>query len=312
MGGLLGLFDDIAALVRIAAASADDVATATGKATSKAAGLLVDDAAVLPGHMAEVVNDRELPIIKRVAIGSLRTKLLFVAPALLLLSAVLPAALTPLLVLGGLYLAYEGAHKIHGKLTHTHEVKGHEAEVLARDEDEVVAGALKTDTVLSAEILTIALNEVSGDTGLAMQAVVLVIVSILVTILIYGAVALIVRTDNVGLRLINEGGSRADLGRRLVRAMPKIMAVLTVVGTFMMLVVSGHIFAEALHVYEIDAPYDLLHEAADFGRAAPGLLGGAVGWVLDAVVASGIGLVVGMPLAFIVPAVQKALGRGHH
>lgn len=312
MGGLLGLFDDIAALVRIAAASADDVATATGKATSKAAGLLVDDAAVLPGHMAEVVNDRELPIIRRVAVGSLRTKLLFVAPALLLLSAVLPAALTPLLVLGGLYLAYEGAHKIHGKLTGHHAVKGHEAEVLARDEDEVVAGALKTDTVLSAEILTIALNEVSGDTGLLMQAVVLVIVSILVTILIYGAVALIVRTDNVGLSLIADGGTRADLGRRLVRAMPRIMAVLTVVGTFMMLVVSGHIFAEALHTYDRDIAYDLIHAAEDLGRNAPGLLGGVFGWLLDAIAASVIGLIVGMPLAISLPPLMKRFGRGDH
>ena len=312
MGGLLGLFDDIAALVRIAAASADDVATATGKATSKAAGLLVDDAAVLPGHMADVVNDRELPIIKRVAIGSLRTKLLFVAPALLLLSALLPAALTPLLVLGGLYLAYEGAHKIHGKLTHQHEVKGHEAEVIARDEDEVVAGAIRTDAVLSAEILTIALNEVSGDTGLAMQAVVLLVVSILVTILIYGAVALIVRTDNIGLRLINEGGTRADLGRRLVRAMPKVMTGLTVLGTFMMLVVSGHIFAEALHTYDLDLAYDALHAAEDLGRTAPGLLGGAAGWLLDALAASVIGLVVGMPLAVVVPPLKARLGLGGH
>ena len=312
MGGLLGLFDDIAALVRIAAASADDVATATGKATSKAAGLLVDDAAVLPGHMAEVVNDRELPIIRRVAIGSLRTKLVFIAPALLLLSALLPAALTPLLVLGGLYLAYEGAHKIHGKLTGHHAVKGHEAEVIARDEDEVVAGAIRTDAVLSAEILTIALSEVSGDTGLGMQAVVLVVVSILVTVLIYGAVALIVRTDNVGLALIEDGGERADLGRRLVRSMPKVMLGLTVLGTFMMLVVAGHIFAEALHTYEVDVAYDLVHAAADFGGTAPGLLGGVFGWLLDAVVAAIIGLVVGMPLAVVVPPLQARLGGSRH
>ncbi|MDN5716386.1 MAG: DUF808 domain-containing protein, partial [Janibacter sp.] len=157
-GGLFALLDDISVLARAAAASIDDVAAASGRASVKAAGVVVDDTAVTPRYVEGIDPKRELPIIKRITIGSMRNKLLFIVPAILLLNAFLPWLLSPLLMLGGTYLCFEGAEKIWEKLS------GHgadaELDAAAKDEDSIVKGAVTTDFILSAEIMVISLKAV--------------------------------------------------------------------------------------------------------------------------------------------------------
>ena len=201
-GGLVALLDDVAAMARIAAASVDDIAAGSARAGAKAAGVIIDDAAVTPQYVTGVKPARELPMIWRIARGSLINKLLIILPALLVLSTFLPQALTPLLMLGGGYLSYEGAHKVWEKLRGQHaerteeptQLKGKEAE------DSVVRGAITTDFILSCEIMVISLNEVAAESLFA-RAMILIVVAIGITALVYGAVALIVKMDDVGLAL---------------------------------------------------------------------------------------------------------------
>ncbi len=240
-GGLVALLDDIAAMAKLAAASVDDVAAAAGRASAKAAGVVVDDTAVTPRYVQGLTPDRELPIIKRIALGSLRNKLLIITPAALLLSQFVPWLLTPILMLGGTYLCYEGAEKIWEK------VAGHEhaeAEVDAGDVDhekKVTTGAIRTDFILSAEIMVIALNEVS-DEPFVSRAVILVVVAILITVLVYGVVGLIVKMDDIGLHLAGrESGTAQTVGRGMVAGMPKLLSALSTIGIVAMLWVGGHI-----------------------------------------------------------------------
>lgn len=306
MGGLLGLLDDVIALARLAAASADDVASMAGKATAKAAGVLVDDAAVTPQYVRGIAAQRELPIIAAITKGSLRNKFLVVLPVLLLLSQFAAFLLTPLLMLGGAYLVYEGAHSLHGKLTGHGKVAGHETEVVARDEDKVVADAVRTDLILSAEIMTIALKEVGLEAGLLQRAAVLAVVAILITVLVYGVVALIVKADDVGLALIEDGGGREALGRRIVTAMPAVMAGLAWLGTFMLLAVGGHLFYVGLHEFRVDLLYDVIHGADEAVRDAAGAAGGFLGWAVDTVLSA----VVGLALGWLILTVKNAVTRG--
>lgn len=227
--GLFGLLDDIAALARMAAASLDDVAGATAKASAKAAGVVVDDTAVTPQYVHGVTAEREVPIIKRIAKGSMRNKLVFILPAAMLLSQFLPGALTPLLMCGGTYLVYEGAHKIwgairgHGEHAPPSAVQGPDAE------NTVVAGAVRTDFILSAEIMVIALNEVAEEPFFA-RAVILVLVALGITVLVYGVVALIVKMDDVGLALAQRDSPFSQrFGRGMVKAMPTVLNVISVV-----------------------------------------------------------------------------------
>lgn len=293
MGGLLGLLDDVLALVRLAAGATDDVVTAAGKATSKAAGVLIDDAAVTPQYVRGIAAARELPIIVAITKGSLRNKFLFVLPALLLLSSLAPFLLTPLLMLGGGYLAYEGAHSLHGKLTGHGRVKGHEGEVVRRDESKIVADAVRTDLILSTEIMTIALNEVGLESGVVQRAAVLAVVAVVITLLVYGVVALIVKADDLGLALIEDGGARAQVGRRIVNAMPVVMTTLAWVGTFMLLAVGGHLFYVGLHDFNVDVLYGPIHAADEAVREAAGGAGGFLGWATDTVLSSLVGLALG-------------------
>src|SRR6187455_420666 len=195
-GGLFALLDDVAALARIAAASLDDVGAAAGRASAKAAGVVVDDTAVTPQYVQGVAAHREVPIIKRIAKGSLRNKLLFILPAALLLSQFAEFLLTPLLMVGGTYLCYEGAEKVWEKIS-GHEAKAQDPdEVASMDaaahEKQVVSSATRTDFILSAEIMVIALNEVA-DQGLVARAIILLVVAVLITALVYGVVGLIVK-----------------------------------------------------------------------------------------------------------------------
>src|SRR3954447_10708335 len=226
--GLAALLDDVAVLARAAAASVDDIAAGAGQASVKAAGVIVDDAAVTPRYVQGFRPERELPMIRRIAVGSLRNKILFILPAALALSELLPGLLTPILMLGGIYLCYEGAEKLWEWVgPHAAHAETPVSEQGPEHEEALVSSAIRNDFILSAEIMVIALNEVA-DQPLLSRAVILVFVALVITALVYGAVALIVKMDDIGLRLAQtRGGLAASFGHGLVRAMPIVLSVLS-------------------------------------------------------------------------------------
>lgn len=301
-GGLFALLDDIAVLAKAAAASIDDVGAAAGRASAKAAGVIVDDTAVTPRYVEGLDPKRELPIIKKIAIGSLRNKLLFILPAALLLSQFLPWALTPLLMIGGTYLCFEGAEKIWEKVSHHpegHADELHEGAQVA-DEKDIVSGAVRTDFILSAEIMVISLNEVASEPLLS-RAIILVVVALAITALVYGVVALIVKMDDVGLNLAARGnGVASRLGRGMVAAMPKVLTTLSTVGIAAMIWVGGHILLLGLHDlsemlgwHVLALPYEWVHHAEEAVHGATGALGGILGWVTNTIGSAILGLIVG-------------------
>jgi predicted DNA repair protein MutK len=251
--GLFALLDDVATIAKVAAASIDDIGAAASKAGVKAAGVVVDDTAVTPRYLTGFTPDRELPIIWRITKGSLRNKLVFIVPVLLLLSAVAQWAITPLLMVGGAYLCFEGAEKVwHSWTAKDHSLEEDVALVADKNHEEaMVSGAIRTDFILSAEIMVIALNEVL-DEAFAMRAATLVVVAILITVAVYGVVGLIVKMDDIGLHM-SKGKAAAGraVGRGLVALMPKLLAALAVIGTAAMLWVGGQIVLHGLHVFHI-------------------------------------------------------------
>lgn len=347
-GGLAALLDDIAALAKLAAASVDDVGAAAGRASAKAAGVVIDDTAVTPRYVHGFDPKRELPIIRRIAVGSLRNKLLFILPAALLLSQFLPWLLTPILMVGGTYLAFEGAEKLyelvsgHGKGGHgkgAHDETGHDegphggtegapASVeqhhspregvavedvpLTAAEDEatektMVAGAIRTDFILSAEIMVIALNEVA-DEPLLSRATILVVVAIGITLLVYGVVALIVKMDDIGLHLATtRRGAAAAAGRMLVRAMPKVLAVLSTVGIVAMLWVGGHILLVGVDELGWHGLYDLVHHWEEAAHTVPGV-GSFLAWLTNTLASALIGLVVGAVVVLVMHLLPRRKG----
>ncbi|MGC4897385.1 DUF808 domain-containing protein [Micromonospora sp. DT31] len=289
-GGLVALLDDVAVLARAAAASIDDIGAAAAKAGAKAAGVVVDDAAVTPQYVRSLAAERELPIIKRIAVGSLRNKFFIILPAVLLLSQFVPWLLTPILMLGGAYLCYEGAEKVWAKIAH-HGADG-AGEEKVQDEKTLVSGAVRTDLILSAEIMVISLNEVI-DEPFWSRLVILAVVAVVITVLVYGVVALIVKMDDVGLRLAQRSGAVATFGRGLVRAMPMVLSVLTVVGTAAMLWVGGHILLLGTNELNLPFLYDAVHHVEVAAHDATGVLGGLVGWLVNTVASAILGLIVG-------------------
>ena len=293
-GGLAALLDDIAALAKLAAASVDDVGAAAGRASAKAAGVVIDDTAVTPRYVHGFTPDRELPIVRRIAVGSVRNKLLFILPAALLLSQFLPGLLTPILMVGGTYLAYEGAEKIYELISgHAKEATTVPAAVKGEDtERTMVSGAIRTDFILSAEIMVIALNEVA-DEPLVSRALILVVVALGITVLVYGVVALIVKLDDLGLHLAATGpGAAAATGRLLVRSMPVVLAVLSTVGIAAMLWIGGHILLVGVDDLGWHAPYELVHHAEEAFHEVAGI-GGLLAWLANTLASALIGLVVG-------------------
>ena len=286
--GLAALLDDVAALARAAAASVDDVAAGAGRASTKAAGVIVDDAAVTPRYVQGFEPERELPMIKRIAVGSLRNKLLLILPAALLLSELLPWLLTPILMIGGTYLCYEGAEKLW-EAVGPHHAPSEETAAEA-DEDALVASAIRTDFILSAEIMVISLNEVA-DEPLVSRTLILIFVALAITAGVYGAVGLIVKMDDAGLRLAQtREGAAAALGRGLVRGMPVVMAVLSTVGIAAMLWVGGHILLVGLDELGVSFLYDFVHHLEeDVGE----VLGGVGAWLTNTAASALLGLVVG-------------------
>jgi predicted DNA repair protein MutK len=303
--GLAALLDDVAALARAAAASVDDVAAGASRASVKAAGVIVDDAAVTPRYVQGFRAERELPMIKRIAIGSLRNKLLLILPAALLLSELLPGLLNPILMIGGVYLCYEGAEKLWETIRpHAHAPVG---EVDPEDEEQLVGSAIRTDFILSAEIMVISLNEVADEPFLS-RALILVVVALAITAGVYGVVGLIVKMDDVGLRLAQaREGTSAALGRGLVRGMPVVLSVLSTVGIAAMLWVGGHILLVGFDELGFSAPYDEVHHVEEDVDDALGAAGGIGAWLTNTTASAILGLFVGA----IVVAILHLRGRGH-
>ncbi|CAB0641954.1 hypothetical protein FRC0493_00932 [Corynebacterium diphtheriae] len=300
-GGLAALLDDVALIARTASASVDDVAAAAAKTSAKAAGVVVDDTAVTPQYVRGVTPARELPIIWRIAKGSLVNKLCIILPIALLLNAVAPWALTPILMLGGAFLCFEGAEKVWEMVTGKQHSS--EEEAGAKDENTLVRGAITTDLILSAEIMVISLNEVADQT-IWMEAAVLVAVGIFITAVVYGAVALLVKLDDVGLFYQRkDSGTARAFGAGLVKAMPVVLNAISFIGMLAMLWVGGHIVIGGLDSLKLwHAPHDVIHHLAHSVEH----LGGAVAWTTETVGSLIFGLILGfIVVAFIAPFHKK-------
>ena len=303
MSGLLALLDDVAAIAKVAAASVDDIAASTVKASSKSMALLIDDAAVTPKYVVGLSAARELPIIGKIALGSLRNKLLFLLPALMLLTYFSPWAITPILMMGGAYLCYEGAEKVlhwlrpgaHGKVAEDMSV-GDPTQL----EEKRVQGAVKTDFILSAEIMTLSLSVIETSTVI-MTAITLAAVGIFVTMLVYGVVALLVKMDDIGLHLAHAGSQlRRKIGRSIVFAMPGVFTLLTVVGTAAMCWVGGEIITHGLDVLGAPGIYGTIHYLADAAAHAIPAAAGFTSWFVTAALNGVLGLALGLLLVPVV------------
>ena len=295
--GLIGLLDDIAGIAKVAAASLDDVAGMAMKAGLKASGAVIDDAAVTPKYLTGFAADRELPIVAKIATGSIKNKLIFLLPAALILGSLLPWAITPLLMLGGAYLCYEGVEKIwHAlapKAAHEHEAGLEPAALNAETmEDAKVGSAIKTDFILSAEIMAIALAELPNESFVT-QAFVLFLVAVGITVAVYGSVALLVKADDFGVWMARDGqgsGTTRAIGRGIVVGMPYFLTCLTIVGTAAMIWVGGSIIVHGVHDFGLHLVGDLIHDASVSAGAA---LGGVIGWIVETVGYAIAGIVVG-------------------
>lgn len=310
--GLVALLDDISVIAKAAAASIDDIGLAASKAGTKAAGVVIDDAAVTPGYVTNFTPDRELPVIAKIAKGSLKNKLLFILPGALLLSEFFPLGVTLLLLVGGLYLAFEGAEKVIEKLGGEKHGKTLEDPILdpVEFERQRVAGAVRTDFILSAEIMVIALAEVAGE-PLLLRAAILLVVGIAITALVYGAVALIVKLDDIGLHLATKPRWRR-VGEAVVKGMPRLLALLSTVGTLAMLWVGGGIVLHALEQLGVAGPAAVAHSLQHVVEDWTGGLAGLFGWLTYAVASALVGLALGAIAAALVHQAQKLRGGGAH
>ncbi|HVX54903.1 DUF808 domain-containing protein [Nocardioides sp.] len=300
--GLFGLLDDVAALAKLAAASVDDLGAAAGKATAKAAGVVVDDTAVTPQYVHGIAAEREIPIVKRIALGSIRNKLLIILPVALVLSQWADWLLTPILMIGGCYLAFEGMEKVWERLS-GHDEHG-EAVRHDQTERELVAGAVRTDLILSSEIMVIALDSVA-DQSFWTRLVVLVVVAVVITIAVYGVVGLIVKMDDAGLLLAQRSSATAQrIGRALVAGMPRLLEVISVVGTVAMLWVGGHILVVGTDDLGWHGPHDVVHHLEH------AVHGGVLGWLVNTALSAVVGLVVGAVVVGALHVVPRRTGRG--
>ena len=308
MSGLLALLDDVAAIAKVAASSIDDIVSAAAKSGAKAAGVVIDDAAVTPKYAHGFAAERELPIIWRISLGSLRNKMFILLPAALALSAFFPQGITPLLMIGGLYLCFEGAEKLfHALFPHgdPEVAKDFDVKDPSHLEEEKVAGAIKTDFVLSAEIMTIALAAIP-DQVFWMEAAILAVVGIGITVLVYGSVALIVKMDDVGLFMARRGrlAPTRALGRGLVLFMPHLMDILSTIGTAAMLWVGGSILTHGAEGLGYGWPAHQIEVVAAAAAQLVPVAEGLVHWLTAAAINGVIGTALGFVL---IPLVTRAI-----
>ena len=302
-GGLFALLDDVALIARSAASSVDDVAALAGKTSVKAAGVVVDDAAVAPQYVEGIKPQRELPMIWRITKGSLINKLIIILPIAMILSWIAPWALTPILVCGGTYLCFEGAEKIlHHLLPHREKETESVQEKGADAEDSLVKSAITTDLILSAEIMVISLNEVI-DQPFWVRLGALIFVGILLTLGVYGAVGLLVKMDDIGMALNERHNGKSTVGNALVKGMPIVLDIIGVIGTAAMLWVGGHIVVKGLHEFGMDQPHEFIASVTEK------ISNGALAWLADTGISMVCGLVLGMVIATIVMAVKASFGK---
>jgi uncharacterized protein len=302
--GLLALLDDIAAIAKVAAASLDDAAAQAVKASSKATGIVIDDAAVTPRYVVGFASERELPIIAKIAVGSLKNKLLLLLPVAVLLTLFAHGLITPLLMLGGAYLCIEGVHKLKDAVMGKHETEAAEA----ASEADRIKSAIRTDFILSAEIMAITLSTVT-DVPLVTEVLVLAVVAVVMTIGVYGVVAIIVKADDVGAAMAR-GNNRLlqVVGRGLVQGMPVFLRVLASVGMVAMLWVGGSILTHGAHVLAWHTPEDTITAAAGAAARSFGVVPGLVSWLVTTALSAVVGVVVGV-VCVAVMGVGQALWR---
>ncbi len=305
----MALLDDVSIIARAAAASIDDVGVAASKAGTKAAGVVIDDAAVTPSYVTGLTPARELPIIWAIAKGSLKNKLLILLPGALALSWFLPQAIIFLLMLGGAYLCYEGAEKVIETLGGAHHGKtlGDPIEDPAKFEKQRINGAIRTDLILSAEIVAISLNEIAAiSDNFWVRAAALALVGIAITVVVYGAVALVVKMDDVGLKLVErKSGFELTFGHFLLQSMPKLLTLLSIVGTIAMLWVGGGIILHGTHEIGWHLIYDLGHGFEVWAAEMSGAFGGVLGWLAYATYSAILGLILGAVIAGVLHKVLK-------
>ncbi|MEL7447492.1 MAG: DUF808 domain-containing protein [Pseudomonadota bacterium] len=310
--GLAALLDDVSIIAKAASASIDDISVAAGRAGTKTAGVVIDDAAVTPSYVTGLSPARELPIIWNITKGSLKNKLLILLPGALLLSEFLPGVIIYILMLGGAFLCYEGAEKVIEKLGGAKHGKTIEDEITDPEafEKQRVAGAIRTDLILSAEIMAITLNEVTAET-LWVRAAVLALVGFAVTVGVYGTVAAIVKMDDIGLKLVErKTGFALTFGYFLLQSMPKLLTALSVIGTVAMLWVGGGIIVHGTHEVGFHLLYDIAHGAEYWVAGVTGALSGIAGWLTYAAISAVIGLALGAVITFIL---HKVIGyEGAH
>ncbi|MDK8897825.1 DUF808 domain-containing protein [Corynebacterium sp. MSK004] len=302
-GGLFALLDDVALIARSAASSVDDVTALAGKTSVKAAGVVVDDAAVTPQYVQGVKPQRELPMIWRITKGSLINKLVIILPIALILSWIAPWALTPILMCGGTYLCFEGAEKIFHAVLHRGEEEQQTVEEKGTDaEDSLVKSAITTDLILSAEIMVISLNEVM-DQPFWLRLGALVAVGILLTLGVYGAVGLLVKMDDIGLALLKRHDGDSAVGTALVKGMPIVLNVIGIIGTAAMLWVGGHIVVKGLSEFGAEQPYGFIHHVTE------SISNGALAWLADTGLSMVCGFILGAVIVTIIMAVKATAER---
>ena len=279
--GLFALLKDVSLMAKAAAASLDDVAAASLKATSKAAGVVIDDAAVTPKYVVGFAAERELPIIRAIALGSLKNKFFYILPTALVLGFFIPWLIHPILLIGGLYLSYEGAEKILSFL------KGEASEEKIKDEKETIKSATRTDFILSAEIMALALSTVQ-EMSITNQFLTLSVVAFVITFLVYGSVALIVKADDYGILLIRTAKA-PRFGKLIVKFMPYFLRFLTVVGTLAMLWVGGSIISHSIEYMGVHTHADFLHAMLDITGFV-----GFMKWLVETLLYACLGLIIGL------------------
>jgi predicted DNA repair protein MutK len=280
----------------------DDILTAALKASAKTAGVVIDDAAVTPQYVQGLTPARELPVVWRIALGSLFNKFVIIIPLALLLSAFAPWVLPFLLIIGGTYLCFEGAEKV----TEWFGVHHGERDEGARDEKKLVFGAIRTDLILSTEIMLIALASLDPDFGIWMTLGALAVIGLGMTALVYGAVALLVKIDDVGLRLMKNPSRKVRRsGARIVASMPVVFRVISIVGTVAMLWVGGHLVIANLAETFWKGPYDVVGVVTHAVEAA----GPVVVWIADTAMSAVFGLVLGMLIVLVITGIRRVLPK---